>query len=648
MREWVLALRSAGPELRRQGAVAPDASGWLLSREKTLGVVSWASRWCELRGTELLQFEDDGDIRSGLIDIMQFTLYTPKMPDAHKPFEFVFLNANTAAAAGGGGAGGATPLKATGVGSHKKKRRGSVEESQHVFHCLCAVDEGAYSAWGAALGKVAKVATAQQAKSLASTIGIGGGLLHTPGGGKKQKEGEEDDTRVSQEDFEVDSLLGEGAFGKVWLVRPKAHLELTDAALAAAAPMTPGADADPPAEASSLVPQKLLAMKVMAKTRVVAEQQVEHVQQERKLLQRLDHPFIVSLEYAFQSQTSLFLVMEFCQGGDLYEALHSKPVGERHFTEAAAQFVCAELVLALGCIHSFDMVYRDLKPENVLFDTAGHVRLTDFGLAKIRDPSILRETVCGTPLYMSPEAVLNHQYTLKHQQGQELDPPEVLPGLPNDWWMLGILTYELLLGTTPFRGDGIASLHASITTQELSFTPVLLDDDDNVLSEAIPPPKITAQAEGFVGRLLDKDPLARLCGQGEVQADLWWGSLDWDALAKQEIPPPPEEIAPTVSSDPLFHFPDRSDSFAADGDLAFHAPARSGAKTSDPFTAAKRGAVNDFYFDRNEARKKAAERDIAMEARFKQAAAAAAGAPAAAVAAAAVAPAVDVGDADSL
>lgn len=136
-------------------------------------------------------------------------------------------------------------------------------------------------------------------------------------------------------------------------------------------------------------------MKVMAKSRVVAEQQVEHVQQERKLLQRLDHPFVVSLEYAFQSSNSLFLVMEFCQGGDLYQHMHSKPIGSRHFAEAAAKFIVAELVLALGHLHESDIVYRDLKPENVLFDTQGHVRLTDFGLAKImnRDPGILRETV---------------------------------------------------------------------------------------------------------------------------------------------------------------------------------------------------------------------------------------------------------------
>jgi serine/threonine protein kinase len=201
----------------------------------------------------------------------------------------------------------------------------------------------------------------------------------------------------------------------------------------------------------------------------------------------------------------------------------------------------------------------------------------------------------------------------------------VVSGEANDWWMLGILTFELLLGTTPFRGEGMATLHTSITTQELTFSPVILDDDDNALSEAIPPPKISAQAEGFVARLLEKDPLARLGGEPEVQADLWWGDLDWEALARKVIAPP-EEIAPVVSDDPLFYFPERSDSFAADGDLAFHAPARSGTKSgSDPFMAAKRGAVNDFYFDRNEARKKAAERDV-MEARFK-AAAAAAGAP---------------------
>ena len=399
MREWVAALRSSGPQWRHSGSTAaPDASGWLLVREKTLGMVTYTSRWCELRGSELIYYEQDGDLRSGLIDLTQFTLFTPKMPEAHKAFEFVFLSTANA-----GDAGLSTPS-----GSSKKgKRRGSIsiDTDGLPFHCMCAQDEGAYSAWQAALGKVAKVATAQQSRGLAMKIGIGTGLWHTPSRPSNKTSSSSaaakaEEPRVSQEDFEVNSLLGEGAFGRVWLVRPKEHLTIVsepEPDLESATPGTPGTPAAVVHHGLgfSRASRSWMAMKVMAKSRVIAEQQVEHVQQERKLLQRLDHPFVVSLEYAFQSANSLFLVMEFCQGGDLYEAMHSKPIGSRHFSEPAAKFIVAELVLALEHLHESDIVYRDLKPENVLFDTEGHVRLTDFGLAKVmnRDPSILRETV---------------------------------------------------------------------------------------------------------------------------------------------------------------------------------------------------------------------------------------------------------------
>ena len=404
MREWVAALRSAGPQWRHSGSTAaPDASGWLLVREKTLGLITWTSRWCELRASELIYFEDDGDLRSGLIDLTQFTLFTPKMPEAHKAFEFVFLSTVNA---GDPGLSTATPSStSTPSGSSKKgKRRASIDTDGLPFHCMCAQDEGAYSAWQAALGKVAKVATAQQSRGLAMKIGIGTGLWHTPSRSSNKTSSSSavakpEEPRVSQEDFEVNSLLGEGAFGRVWLVRPKEHLTIVsepEPELESAMPSTPGSPAVLLHRGLDVSrARRWMAMKVMAKSRVIAEQQVEHVQQERKLLQRLDHPFIVSLEYAFQSANSLFLVMEFCQGGDLYEAMHSKPIGSRHFSEPAAKFIVAELVLALGHLHESDIVYRDLKPENVLFDTEGHVRLTDFGLAKEmnRDPSILRETV---------------------------------------------------------------------------------------------------------------------------------------------------------------------------------------------------------------------------------------------------------------
>ena len=436
-----------------------------------------------------------------------------------------------------------------------------------------------------------------------------------------------------------------------------------------------------------------MAMKVMSKYRVIDEQQVEHIQQERKLLQRVDHPFIVALEWAFQTQASLFLVMEFCQGGDVYETMQARPEGSRHFSEPESRFICAELVLALGHIHSMDMVFRDLKPENVLFDMQGHVRLTDFGLAKpmIRGAVSLRETVCGTPLYMSPEGVRNHQsvcklqksqqqllssdspYAQKAQQQQQqrnaLDrPPPVhptdlseealLPGYANDWWMLGTLTYELMVGATPFNGAGMDALHDSILAHDVHFATATTKTDDALVEAAasatatgadadetgsqlpratastdaeqgLCPANVTSKGgtpciselgQSFVRELLDKSPLTRLGADStaQVQKHDWFGeSLDWwDALERKELQP---LYVPAPSDDPLAHFPERHDTFVHDDD--FHAPARnvSSNGAADPF-AVKLHSVNDFYFDRERARAKAKMREEALAARMVAAA----------------------------
>ncbi len=251
-------------------------------------------------------------------------------------------------------------------------------------------------------------------------------------------------------------------------------------------------------------------------------------------------------------------------------------------------------------------------------------------------------------MYMAPEAVNNHRYTVQQQSGRAPAPPQVLPGLANDWWMLGILCYELLLGTTPFGGESLELLQTSILTQELSFNPTLPTEDEQDGEQASPSlalspsspseavaikaPEISNEARDFVERLLDKSPLTRLgCDSAEnVRAHSWFGSdesrstggggLDWGALERKEIPP---VYVPASSDELLSNFPDRSESFGNDSDLAFHAPARSaGQNQADPFASAKTGAVNDFYFDRQAARAKAAERE-AMEAMFKQRAAAA-------------------------
>lgn len=250
-------------------------------------------------------------------------------------------------------------------------------------------------------------------------------------------------------------------------------------------------------------------------------------------------------------------------------------------------------------------------------------------------------------MYMSPEAVNNHRYTVQQQSGRDPAPPQVLPGLANDWWMLGILCYELLLGVAPFGGESLELLQTSILTQELSFSPTLGTEDSQYVEQASPslvcsssnpseaiaikPPEISTEAQDFVGRLLDKSPLTRLGFHSaeDVRAHSWFGSeesrsagggLDWDALERKEISP---VYVPALSDELLSNFPERSESFANDSDLAFHAPARSaGQNQSDPFSSAKKGAVNDFYFDRQAAKAKAAERE-AMDAIFKQRAAAA-------------------------
>ncbi|XP_010553159.1 PREDICTED: serine/threonine-protein kinase AtPK1/AtPK6-like isoform X2 [Tarenaya hassleriana] len=196
------------------------------------------------------------------------------------------------------------------------------------------------------------------------------------------------------EDFDVLSVVGKGAFGKVYQVRKKGTSEI-------------------------------YAMKVMRKDKIMEKNHAEYMKAERDILTKIAHPFIVQLKYSFQTKYRLYLVLDFINGGHLFFQLYHQGL----FREDLARVYAAEIVSAVSHLHEKGIMHRDLKPENILLDADGHVMLTDFGLAKEFDENTRSNSMCGTVEYMAPEIV----------QGKGHDKAA-------DWWSVGILLYEMLTG----------------------------------------------------------------------------------------------------------------------------------------------------------------------------------------------------------
>jgi serum/glucocorticoid-regulated kinase 2 len=259
----------------------------------------------------------------------------------------------------------------------------------------------------------------------------------------------------------------------------------------------------------------LNAMKILKKEMVEKKNQEKHIRVERHILSEIDHPFVIKFHGSFQNEKKLFFVLEYCRGGELFNLLAKK----RRFSEDQTRFYAAQIVLALEHLHNQDIVYRDLKPENVLIDEKGYIRITDFGLSRtgVKDASGAR-SICGTPEYLAPEIVLRLEY-----------------GKAVDWWTLGSIIYEMLVGAPPFYVESRPELFERIKFDNPKF-----------------PSSLSQNARNLIECLLKKDPAKRLGTTSKVRDHPWFEDVNWDALLKMQYEAP---FVPKLTSEAdLQHF----------------------------------------------------------------------------------------------
>uniref|UniRef100_A0A2K6TMS5 non-specific serine/threonine protein kinase n=1 Tax=Saimiri boliviensis boliviensis TaxID=39432 RepID=A0A2K6TMS5_SAIBB len=313
----------------------------------------------------------------------------------------------------------------------------------------------------------------------------------------------------SEEDFETIKLISNGAYGAVFLVRHKST-------------------------------RQRFAMKKINKQNLILRNQIQQAFVERDILTFAENPFVVSMFCSFETKRHLCMVMEYVEGGDCATLL--KNIGALPVDMVRLYF--AETVLALEYLHNYGIVHRDLKPDNLLITSMGHIKLTDFGLSKIGLMSLttnlyeghiekdarefLDKQVCGTPEYIAPEVILRQGY-----------------GKPVDWWAMGIILYEFLVGCVPFFGDTPEELFGQVISDEIVWP----EGDD-----ALPP-----DTQDLTSKLLHQNPLERLGTGGayEVKEHPFFTGLDWTGLLRQKA----EFIPQLESEDDTSYFDTRSERY---------------------------------------------------------------------------------------